>query len=250
MTTKTTITRDPRRLYAMQAFAVVGFITLIILGIMLAIYTARFVPAAVSRVGSAAVYLSNVFSPIKDDELTVVPQIPFDDNAVVSTSTATTTLPATPAAPVATTLPGTPAYPATPVYTPPAQPNYFGQADLTLQIISIGYLRNDGDINSFVATDEIPDNRDGAVRFVITNRGTNVSGAFNVEVKVKTSGGTDTDSAESGSMRPGTAATNYATFDANRSSGNVELTLTVDADNDVRESNENNNEDSEEVSID
>ena len=248
MTTKTTITRDSRKVAAIQALAVVGFITLIILGIMLAIYAARFVPVAVNRVGSAAVYLSHVFSPVQDDELTVVPQIPFDDNGVVSTSTATTTT-TIPVAPVATTFPSAPTTPS-PVYVPPAQPNYFGQPDLTMEITAIGYLRTDGDINSFVAADTIPSNRDGAVRFIITNRGTNVSGAFNVEVKVKTSGGTDTDSAESGSMRPGTSATNYATFDANRSSGTVELTLTADSDNDVSESNENNNEDSEEVSID
>ena len=240
-TVSTTTTRTIRRRAAVQALAIVGFITLIVLGIMLAIYTARFVPEAVSRVGSAAVYLAEVFTPADDEGLTVVPQIPFEENPIVATSTATTTPPATPGF-IA------PAVPTTPAPTLPAQPTYFGLADLSVQITAVGYLRNNNDINSFVATNDIPDDRDGLVKFTVSNRGTNQSGTYEIEIKIKTGSATDTDTGDGFNLRPGAAVSSYATFDANRR-GDVDITLTVDSGNDVSDSNEGNNTATRELEV-
>jgi hypothetical protein len=77
--TTTTINRNPDRRAAVNALAIVGFIALLIIGIGLAIYSARFVPNIASRFGGAAVSLSSIFKKSEDPALEVV--------------TATTTLP-------------------------------------------------------------------------------------------------------------------------------------------------------------
>jgi hypothetical protein len=242
MTTTTTITRNPRRLAAMQGLAVVGFITLIVLGIMLAIYSARFVPAAISRVGSAAVYLSQVFVPDHANNLTVVPQIPFS-----ATSTASTTVLANASTTVTSPLLGnTPA----PVVTTsgPSHPSYYGQADLSVHITEVGYLQNTGDISSFVPTKTIPSNKDGAVKFTIANNGTNVSGDFKIQVSIRTDSGTKTDTGDVVNVLPGSPTSSYAVFNANRS-GTSYITLSVDTNNQISESSETNNSDGTAVTV-
>ncbi|KND49761.1 MAG: hypothetical protein AB203_01585 [Parcubacteria bacterium C7867-008] len=250
--TKTTITRDPRRLYAIQALAVVGFITLIIMGIVLAIYTARFVPDAVNRVGSAAVYLSQVFSPSDDENLTVVPQIPFE-NVVASTTTATTTIPATP---VATVIPGgatpaavNPGPRTTTTYPVGAGSNapLSGKSDLTVSITQTGYLTSDS-TDSFISSKSVPDNKNAAVKFTVTNTGTNTTGAWEFRAELPTTSSYTFNSASQQSLRPGEKIDYVLGFDRARS-GDRTITITVDSGSDVNESNEGNNSDSESITI-
>ncbi|KND51066.1 MAG: hypothetical protein AB202_01485 [Parcubacteria bacterium C7867-007] len=250
--TKTTVTRDPRRGYAIHALAVVGFITLIITGIWLAIYTAQFVPTAVNRVGTAAVFLSQVFSPSEDKNLTVVPQIPFD-NTVASTTTATTTVPA---APVVTTIPGGPA----PVATNPGRPTtntypaagstnapLSGKSDLIVSITQTGYLTSNS-TDSFVSSNSVPDNKNAAVKFTVTNIGTNISGTWEFRASLPTTSSYTFNSDTQQSLRPGEKIEYVLGFDRARS-GDRSITITVDTDNDVNESNEGNNSDSEIITI-
>lgn len=260
---QTTVHETKTRGAAVNALAVVGFIALILLGMGLAIYAARFMPTALSGLGEAAVSLSSVFNPDGNDiEVVADDDYPNNDGTVV-------TLPIGPSTPDTTnpsTVPSTPSYtppPATggPLYTPPAPTygvitipsggsatNYYGDPDLVIEIIAIGYLRDNGDLDSFVEDDRIPRNKDGAVKFRIANRGTDESGRFEIEIKVKTAGGTDTDTVTAPSMRPGASVISFGVFDSNRS-GNVDITLEADPDDDVDESNERNNEDSEDVTV-
>lgn len=246
----TTIKRTPNRQAALTGLAVVGFITLIILGIMLAIYAARFVPIAASRVGSAAVYLSQVFSPAKPDtDLQVVPQIPFD--VATSTATSTTAASTTPAVVIpaypAPTTPGTATHTTYPAGGTQTTAPLYGKPDLLVTITQTGYLTTNN-TNSFVASKTVPNNERGAVKFTVTNVGTNVSGRWDFEAVLPTTSSYTFHSDTQESLRPGEKIDYVLGFDSARN-GDREITVTVDPDHDVSESNESNNEDSATVTI-
>ena len=130
-TTTIRTTSGGGRQAALNALAIVGFIVLVIIGMALAVYAARFVPTAISNIGSAAVYLSSqVFPAGEDTDLVVVPPtetVPFGDEPTVATSTPTTTPETTPA-PVTNPRPGAPVTTVVQVGTNPA--NYSGLPDI------------------------------------------------------------------------------------------------------------------------
>jgi len=245
-TTTIKTTTGASRSAAVNSLAIVGFIVLIILGMALAIYAARFVPAAISRVGSAAVYLSSQVFPSDDGDtdLVVVPPtetIPFgeDEGVVVATSTPGTDTPTTPI--IGTTpIAGTPTTITIPVQVPAAA-NYSGLSDLTIQNVQTGYLRNN-DVSSFRASNEVPDGEKGAVKFTIINVGTNVAGKFDFDFKINTSPSISKNYKVTRELRPQERIEYTLWFD--RVSGRDDRTITVevDAGNDVNESNERNNE--------
>src|SRR4051812_5495620 len=94
-----TITNDQgKRQNAVNALAVVGFIALVFVGMTLAIFAARYVPTAVSRIAAGAAFLSTNGNGNDQDQLQVVPSLPFPDDATSTDAVAaTTTQPATPA---------------------------------------------------------------------------------------------------------------------------------------------------------
>lgn len=247
MTQTTTISRNPRRTAAVNGLAAVGFITLIVLGILLAIYSARFVPAAVSRIGSAAVSLSQVFVPAKSD-LTVVPQVPFDNAGIASTSASATST-ATTSAPI-TTYP-TPAagpkttttYPAGGASTAPL----YGQADLAVTITDVGYLTSNN-TDSYVSGVIVPSNDNAAVKFSVTNVGTNISGPWSFNAMLPTNTSFTFNSNPQQSLRPGERIDFTLGFDRAQS-GIRTITVTVDPTNQVHESNEANNSASHSITI-
>jgi hypothetical protein len=262
-TTSTTTKRSP----AVSALAIVGFIALILLGMLLAIYVVRFIPAALSGMGEAAVSLSRVFSP-DDGQVEVIdqPATPSDPGVVVTIPIGpeTPTEPA-PAAPT-TPAPSPVAYqPAAPAYVPPtyygtqppvivpiqgqAQASGYGSPDLSVEIMEVGYVTRDGSASTFRESSRVPRGEQGAVKFRISNRGTNESGRYEYEVKVKNDDNrTDTATGRAPSLAAGQSVITYAFFDA-RTSGDADIDIEVDSDNDVRESNERNNTDSDDVSV-
>lgn len=252
-TIKTTQTTDRRA--AINGLAIVGFIVLLFIGMALAVYAARFVPVAISRVGSAAVYLSSqVFSPEGGDtDLVVVPgdaeTVPFGDDAPVATSTATTTDPVFPGAGTGTTdpKPGTPVTTVVPVQVP-ASTNYYGLPDLVIEDVRTGYLTSN-DTDTFRASDEIPDGERGAVRFTIANRGTNVSDRFEFEVKLPTTRAYTYSSKSQQSLRPNERIQYVLGFDQTKEGNDRTITIEVDQDDDIDESNEGNNRRSVTVDI-
>ena len=253
----TTITTSPARHIAVHALAAVGFIVLIILGMALAIYAATFVPRAVSRIGSAAVYLSSVFVPAPTPVALQVVEpgttVPFPDapGAGIATTTsavATTTKPVV-AHPATTPGAGTPDYNVYPVGgtgTTPA--TLTGFSDLTVKIVETGYLTS-ADTASFVKSDMVPAGQRGAIKFTISNIGTNVSGTFDFKAPLPTSSTYTFTSDTQSSLLPGEHIDYVLGFDRTRSGDNREITITVDPENTIHESRENNNSDTATLTI-
>ncbi len=249
-TIKTTQTNDRRA--AINGLAIVGFIVLLFIGMALAVYAARFVPAAISSVGSAAVYLSSqVFSPNGDDaDLVVITEpetVPFGEDENTETETATTT-PVSPTTGTGTEnpRPGTPTTVVVPIQVPAAT-NYYGLPDLVIEEIQTGYLTS-SNTNTFRASSEVPDGERGAIRFTIANRGTNIADRFDFEVELPTTRSYTYKSKTQQSLRPNERIQYVLGFDSAREGNNRTITIEVDTGNDVNESNERNN--TRDVSID
>lgn len=258
-TTKTETSRSP----AVSALAVVGFIALILVGMGLAVYAARYIPMALSGMGEAAVSLSRVFTSDDEGSIEVIdqPETPSNPGVVVTIpigpATPTETAPSpTPAAPAPT--PTYPTYVPTPTYgtqVPVIVPIQgqtgagYGQPDLTVEIMAVGYVTRDGSSSTFRESSRVPRGDQGAVKFRLSNRGTNSSDRYEYEVKVKNDDNrTDTATGRAPSLGAGQSVITYAFFDA-RTSGDADIDIEVDSGNDVRESNERNNTDSADTTV-
>lgn len=250
---------------ATKALAVVGFIVLVLLGMALAVYAARFIPELASRLGSAAVYVSSEFEGNngEDPNLVVVPptdSIPFGEGAATTSPTTTApvaVVPPTPSTPVPPTYPSYPVYggytpPPAPFVIPvqvPASQNWYGLPDLVIENVVTGYL-NTSDTDSFRASDEVPDGERGAVRFTIANRGTDVvTDTFEFEVELPTERSYTYTGRVSRDIRPGERITYTLGFTQPDEGRNQEISIEVDTDDDVRESDERNNDRTVEVDI-
>lgn len=244
-------TQQTTRKAAIGGLAVVGFIALILIGIATAIYAATFLPKAFSRLSSANVYLSS--TPSDDTKLEAV----NNPSVVVGTSSAPTSIPLSPAtnpAPAPTPV-ATPATPApTPVYTQPtyhvvpSAPAYYGLADLVTTITSVGYLRYAGDTTSFVSANAVPSGYQGAVRFVIANRGTNVSNSWNFLARLPSNTNADYRSAYQRALNPNDSIVYTLGFDGYTDSRGT-IRITADANDNVQESNESNNTDTSSIYV-
>jgi hypothetical protein len=254
ITTKTTTekTETPRRGAATSALAIVGFIVLIFIGIALAIYAARYVPMALNGLGSAAVSL---FDGNGDGEPTlevVSPDTTLPFEPVATSTEVTISEPVVTPAPTApanggTAQPGTPTTVQVPVYVPPAAP--YGKADLTVDITATGYCSSDK-TSSFRSAREVPDGENGGFQFTVANRGTNVSGQWDLTYELPTTPALERTASNQRSLKPGDRLSYTICFTEPRSGSNRDITIRVDSGRDVNESNENNNSDTAEIDID
>lgn len=255
-TTISTKTGNGARSAAVNGLAIVGFIVLVLGGMALAVYAARFVPTAISRIGGAAVYLSSVFvSNDAETNLEVVPTetVPFDESNVTATTTPVAVTPAAPATPPAapvTPAPtaGTPTNTVYPIGGTVVQVPLTGLSDLTVDITATGYLTS-SDTKSFVKSDTVPDGKRGAVKFSIINAGTNASGAFTFDAELPTTSTYTFHSGSQQSLNPGERIDYVLGFDRTRDGKNRTITVTVDPKERVTESNERNNSDSVTLTI-
>jgi hypothetical protein len=244
-TTIKTTSNSGARAAAVNALAIVGFIVLILIGMALAIYAARFVPETLSRVGSAAVYLSSqVFPADEETDLVVVPgeTVPFGEDATVATTTeaATDTAPASEGA-VTNPRPGTPVTVTYPVAVPAAAPGT-GRPDLVVENVQTGYLTGTS-VSTFRASSRVPDGERGAVKFTIANRGTNIADDnFEFNFRINSSPSIRESYRVTRDLRPNERIEYTLWFDRVREADNRTITIDIDSDNDVSESNENNND--------
>lgn len=242
-TTITTSRTSASRRAAINALAIVGFIVLIIIGMALAVYAATFVPKAVTRLNSAAVYLSSIFIPAPSDvSLEVVTpgetvSFPEAPGAGIASTTPAPVVPATTPAAIAGT-PSTVTYP-----TVKPTPALTGLSDLTIAIAAKGYLTS-SDTASFIKADSVPSGARPAVKFTITNAGTNLSGRFTFKAPLPTSSTYTFTSDSQDSLLPGEHIDYVLGFDRARSGDSRDITITVDPDNLIVEANELNNSDS------
>lgn len=236
----------PARHAAVNALAIIGFIVLVMVGMLLAVYAARFVPAAVSRIGGAAVYLSSVFvSPDEDPGLVVVPPeevIPFPE----ATTTPVVTTPVT--TPTPTPVAGTPVTTVVPITGTRVPVTPYGLADLAIESFTTGYLTS-SNTSSFVASDTVPDGKRGAFKFSVVNKGTNVADRFKFEAELPTDRAYTYHSSFQPVLNPGERIDYVLGFDRTKEGNNRTIVVTIDSGNDVRESNENNNRKSVTIDI-
>lgn len=255
---KTTVytyeTRNTRA--AVYGLAVVGFLALVVIGIMLAIYASRYVPEALTKLASFGK---------NDSGLSVVPTttLPF------ATSTPATTTPAvaTSTKPVATTTPAktggaapitgyktvVTTYPTLgSVQIPSNSPqNLTGLPNLTTTIVAVGYLDND---QNFVADKTISSSQQLAVKFRVTNTGTNVTGVWSLKVLMPTRNNDEFeyDSDPQHSLNPGAYNDYIVSLNKNqaRVNDNDVVTITADPDGKITETSERDNTQNVTVSVD
>lgn len=222
---------------ALNSLAIVGFVALIIIGILATIYAASFIPKMLrgsNSNGSAAAYLSGLSDQSANTAtVTATPTTPTPTGTVTAAplTTPTETTPAPAANPITKTI-----YKYVTVPSSSSVASYSGLADLTIAIIDRGYLQG----GSFISANSVPSGYQGAVKYRISNIGTNTSGSYRVDIRVETNNGTDNDSVTGGSLPPSRSVEGTGSFDAT-SGGTATIRLTVDASNVVSESNENNN---------
>jgi CARDB len=238
---------EARRSAALNTLAIVGFIALILIGIALAIWSVRYIPAAFN--GGAA-SLSSFFTPAEEEagiEVISGTQIPFEPVATTSEPVAPAPVEDTPS--TGTTGGVTYGQPTTimvPVTVPPPAP--YGLADLTVDITAVGYCRTD-DTDSFRRASEVPEGENGGVQFAIRNAGTNTSSRFDFTYEVPTSPETERTVSNQRALGPGDRIDYTLCFTEPRDGDNRTISIRVDSGNDVRESNESNNSDSERIDI-
>lgn len=188
---------------AIKSLAVIGLITLIMAGIMLAVYMVRFVPSVIGGFESSTVYLSGIISSnTTRNNLTVVPQttIPFSKEApkkgssLFATSTNENKIKSTKpiqdkhvsnhtwagkGKKITTQLYGVNGNSAKPTS------KYYGLPDLVTTITSVGYIVSTS-TNTFVKSTIIPPHKQVEVKFRIMNKGTNVTGPWSFEIHLPT----------------------------------------------------------------
>lgn len=236
----------PNRQVVVNALAVAGFIALIGGSMWLAVYSTRYVPNVVGRMGAAAVYLGSVFTPAEEPTLSIIPTasttIPFGEEA---SSTISTTVPAealaTPSKPVATTA-GKQTNSTIQIggatTTPKTKEPLTGLPDFTVTIHSVGYLASTT-ADSFIATTTISGTRP-AVSFTIKNVGTNVTGPWRWSIRIPTQMAYLYESTPQQSLAPGDSIDYTLGFDqANH--GTQTISVTANFDKTVKESNQENN---------
>lgn len=233
-TTETHEAAKPAQNPATTALAIVGFITLVVLGILLAIYSARYVPEAISSAFNTLVTPDN-----NQPHLGVVSTttISFSQDNTTTTTSLTPTVITTPTqtaetAPAATTKPAT--------GTTKTTPRLYGLPNLSITVIGTGYLAN-GTNESFVPSAVIPAGARAAVRFSIANNGTNVSAPWTFAAVIPTHNGYVFMSPIEQPMYPGDHTVFTLGFDQADFGPGHPLTIVTDPANAVAESNEADN---------
>ena len=245
-------TMAPSRQAAINGLAVVGFVALVAAGIWLAIYSTRFVPTVVNRIGSAAVYLGSVFTPADEPALSVVPNptasttISFG-NASSTVSTNTTSKVTAPAKPKpAATTPGEKT---DGTYQIGGTANVLsGLPDFSITIVAVGYLATTS-ADSFVATSTVPSGSRSAVKFTIKNVGTNVSGQWRFSASIPTQVSYIYQSQLQQSLNPGDSIEYVLGFDQANRGSNQTVSVSANFDRAVAETDYSNNNASANLTI-
>ena len=235
---------------ARDVLAVIGFLALVAGGITLAVYSARYVPGAISRLSTAAVSLSSVFN-FEGGSLEVIPGggLPFGPTTPTTTTTPapSTPAPSTGGTPPATT-PGTPSSGVYPIGSPTNPPTLSGLPDFAVRISAVGYLVSTS-TSSFVATTTIPARSRVAVKFTIQNQGTNASGSWRFSASIPTDNAYIFESPVQQSLLPGENIEYILGFDQAKAGSDMPIAISVDYEKKVSESDENNNGASEKVTV-
>ncbi len=224
---------------AINSLAIVGFIALLAIGVWGAVYSSRYVPNVVGKLGTAAVYVGSIFSPAEGPAIaTTTPPTPatIDFGTEAATTTATTTV----AKPAATTTPKRPAPAPTYRVWATTTPTYYGYPDLAVSAMAIGYL-NSNSTDSFIVSPTVPDGKRPAVKFSVKNVGTMWTGTWNFNATLPTTNGGNYTSDSQRSLKPGDSVDFTLGFDRADNGSNKIFTVIVNKGRNVSEVNFDNN---------
>lgn len=220
---------------ALNGLAIVGFGALIVAGIFLAIYAARYVPETLSRLSSAVI----LSSPDTDETSTNEDEPAIEEEQdEIEDAEETTSAPTTPPRPTVTTPVVT-----TPRPTVPSGPRLYGLPDLTIVDAEVGYMRG----STFEEDDEVPRNRDAAVRFYVKNNGTNIAGGWRIRVDVE---GERPVTGTGGVLFPNGTQEFLLQIEDPEEGENLRIEIEADYQDDLDESNERNNDEDVDIDID
>jgi hypothetical protein len=235
--------QNATRKAAMNALAIVGFLVLVILGILLAIYSSRFIPDAVNKL----TFKNPVPNQEGNAQLATIPAttLPFAEgtSSVVSLPQVT---------PISNSaVRGTTSYASTNSSAQAAAyqaPKLYGLPNLTTTIIATGFLAN-GTTESFVPAQVIPAGARAAVRFSIANTGTNVSGPWQFSAGIPTQNGYVFTGPVEQSLAPGDHIVFTLGFDQANLGANQPIVVTADPQGHVAESTEVDNSRSATITV-
>lgn len=265
---------QPRQAAAVSSLAIVGFVALIVIGILATIYAASFIPRLFNGSsttstddGGAAVYLSDVTpeQPADTGAPAASGDIPYAVGTPTGTSVTQTTQTGTPyTAPTQTTTYTQPQTQQTSSNNPVTRTiyryvtgtsgattygygtgygSYYGSPDLAIVITEKGYMSG----NVFIPSTNVPSGYQGAVKYRVTNNGASIGGSYRVDIRVTTPRGTDTDSVTGNGLAAGASVIGTGRFDANyRGTATIRLTVTSLSGSDT---NSGNNTDTESISV-
>ncbi len=243
----------PNRAVMVNALAVVGFVALISASMWLAVYSTRYVPGIVNRMGSAAVYLGSIFVPSPEPSLSVVPTpiasttIPF---GTASSTLSTNASPAVPTKPKpAATTAGTETTGVYPIGgTTAVNAPLSGLPDFVVTIDAVGYLTTSS-TDSFVASSTTPAGVRPAVKFTIKNIGTNTSGTWRFSASIPAQSGYVYQSLPQQILAPGDSIGYTLGFDQANRGVDQTISITANSDRTVAESSTTNNNASAKITI-
>ncbi len=243
----------------LYVFSTIGFVVVIIGGILLAVYTSRFIPSVFTSFETATVYMSNIISHKTPNKLVIVPQdirINFGNTAssTVATTTKTAQKNDTSDTKKATATKTNKIHKTSwsanntisnQIYSNGAKnkkiiQHYYGLPDLAVTMTAYGYL-NGTSTSSFVASAVIPAHMQVAVKFRVTNKGTNVTGPWHLTIHIPTEINSVYLSGTLQSLLPGQPEDFIVHFTRAIPGANKKITVNVDPDNTIKESDENNN---------
>lgn len=241
------------RRVVLNTLAVVGFIALVGVGMWLAVYSTRYVPGVVTRIGTAAVYLGSVFTPSPEPVLSVIPTasstiISFGDT-VSTTDTVTVKESPAPAIPrQITPTAGQKTTNTIQIGGATTTSARSGLPDLIVTINAVGYL-SAASADSFVASSTVPIDGRAAVNFTIKNIGTNVTSPWRFSATIPTQSSYLYYSQPQQLLAPGDSIDYTLGFDqAYRGTGQT-VSVTANFDHMAAESNFTNNSASAKITI-
>lgn len=210
---------------AILGLAIVGFVTLVIGGMWLAVDSTRFVPDVAGRIGTASVYLGSVLSLSPKPYLLVVPTVstivPIADTPITDIS---------------------PLLKATATQLPTNLP------DLAVNIIAVGYLATSS-ADSFVERSSVPVGKNPAIRFTIKNIGANKTGIWRFSASIPAQTSYTYQSQPQQSLNPGDSIGYTLGFDEANKGANQIISITANFDSTISESKTDNNSASAAITI-
>ena len=231
-----------------NGLAVVGFITLLILAVVLAGNVAKYIPAivngTVNGLSAAVIGVTSIFVPAEGDIIvvetgTTTPTTSFPTIVIPEEEEKPVTTPVvTNPTPGGETIGVTPQGPGVPI----SDPN--GLADLTPVVIATGKLVGGYAAENFVATSVLSKSDRIAIKFAVENKGTKETGTdwrFNVIMPTETTYIFEAKPEHVQNLLPGEKIEYVIGFDRSKVGTDLQITIAVDHNRSVTESNESNN---------